>query len=56
MSFFDVVQPVVIKGICDDAYCPVCNYLFGYPEETDLLICPECGTHVDWTPWHRLND
>ncbi len=52
----DRVYPVEIFGICDDAYCPRCNYGFMYPEETDLDRCPHCGTRVDWAPWHRKND
>ncbi len=25
-------------------------------KELDCEQCPECGTRLDWTPWHRAND
>lgn len=59
LSIFDYVKPipVTIKGICDDAYCPICNYRFderkGY--ERDCKQCSECNTFVDWSPWYRCN-
>lgn len=49
-------QPVNIKGICDDAYCPECDYQLDELKELDCEQCPECGTRLDWTPWHRAND
>lgn len=47
---------VDIKGICDDAYCPICGYQFWYPEENDKEYCPECGQRMDWKRWHEVND
>lgn len=45
-------QEVVIKGICDDGYCPKCNIWLD-----DLIErCPECNTLLDWTHWKRLNE
>ena len=58
LSLFDVespVFPVLIKGICDDAYCPKCNRAF-LDDETDTEKCPKCGCRVDWKPWHLHND
>ena len=49
-------QPVNIKGICDDAYCPECDYQLDDLKELDCEQCPECSTRLDWTPWHRAND
>ncbi len=49
-------QPVNIKGICDDAYCPECDYQLDELKELDCEQCPECSTRLDWTPWHRAND
>ena len=56
MTIFDYKRSVEIRGLCDDAYCPECGYGFGYPEETDLGVCPEGGCIVDWTRWHKVND
>ena len=58
ISLFEYMKPkpLNIKGLCDDAYCPECGYGFWYPGETDLPRCPECGTFVDWTQWHKMND
>lgn len=53
------VKPVEIRGLCDDPYCPECNYEFwdyGDKNEVDCLKCPECGCMLDWGPWHRAND
>jgi len=49
-------RPVHIKGICDDAYCPECDYALDERKELDCEKCPQCGTLIDWTPWHRHND
>lgn len=49
-------RPVHIKGICDDAYCPECNYALDELKELDCEKCPICGALIDWTPWHRKND
>ena len=55
-SLFDK-RPLDIKGLLDDGYCPVCGYSFDeYAGELDLEQCPRCGTFVDWTTWHILND
>ena len=65
MTIFDFIKknepifPVVIKGICDDAYCPKCGYEFWTEpsrNEADCERCPDCGIRVDWSPWHMLND
>lgn len=50
------VKPVIIKGLCDDAYCPECNYPFDEVTEKDCQRCPVCGIGVDWGPWHIAND
>lgn len=49
--------PVDIRGICDDAFCPICHYPLDDldPIELDCEQCPECGTRLDWSPWHRIN-
>ncbi len=54
----DKVYPVIIKGFCDDAYCPKCeSYLPEWKHEVmDCERCPNCGVRLDWTPWHRAND
>ena len=49
-------QPVKIKGLMDDAYCPNCDYCFWETKELDCERCPRCGIKVDWTPWHNVND
>lgn len=49
------VLDVEIKGICDDAYCPRCDYAF-MDNETDMAECPFCGQKVRWDLWHRYND
>ena len=51
----DVVLDVDVRGICDDAYCPRCNYAF-LDSETDMFECPHCGQLVRWDDWHRIND
>lgn len=62
MNIYDFIpkkEPVFkvnIKGLCDDAYCPKCNYPFNETKELDCERCPICQTKVDWTPWHNLND
>ena len=50
------IYPVVIKGLCDDAYCPNCGRGFMDPMENDLSECPLCHTKVNWEPWHKAND
>ena len=47
--------PVDIRGICDDAYCPHCNYEFR-DDEVDCNMCPICSTYLDWEKWHYFND
>ena len=49
-------EPVMLAGLCDDAYCPNCRRPFRYPTETDTEECPICHTRLDWWPWHRAND
>lgn len=50
------IFPVDVRGICDDAYCPKCNYCLDELKELDCKVCPVCGVKIDWGPWHRLND
>lgn len=53
------VYPLDIRGLCDDPYCPKCDYAFityGSQKEIDCDCCPKCGIKVDWTHWHRMND
>ena len=50
-----MIRKVKIKGICDDAYCPKCNYAFS-DHEIDSPICPKCGIFLDFKTWHRIND
>lgn len=50
-----MIRKVDIKGICDDAYCPKCNYTFS-DQEIDYPICPICGIFLDFELWHRVND
>ena len=48
-------EPVLLYGLMDDAYCPICRY--GFPWwDADQEECPMCHTRLDWTPWHRAND
>ena len=52
-------QPLDIRGLCDDGYCPNCDHAFDqylHPDEIDCEVCPECGTPLDWTRWHKMND
>lgn len=50
-------QPLEIRGLMDDGYCPVCGYSFDELNgELDLEYCPQCSTRVDWSMWHKLND
>ena len=52
-------QPLDIRGLCDDGYCPNCGHPFDeymWPDEIDCEVCPECGTPLDWTRWHEMND
>lgn len=49
-------HPVDIKGICDDAYCPECNYCIDEIKYKDCEFCPWCGVRLDWTPWHQANE
>lgn len=51
--------PLDIRGLCDDGYCPNCDHAFDqylHPDEIDCEVCPECGTPLDWTRWHKMND
>lgn len=53
------IYPLDIRGLCDDPYCPKCDYAFityGSQKEIDCDCCPKCGIKVDWTHWHRMND
>ena len=59
LSLFDKVYPVEIWGLMDDPYCPICGRGFwteSKKSEVDCDRCPDCGTRLDWTPWHRAND
>lgn len=61
ISIFEYIDsikplPVDIRGLCDDAYCPRCNYCLDELKELDCKICPVCGVKIDWGPWHRMND
>lgn len=49
------VYEVNIRGLCDDAYCPKCDYGF-MDNETDAERCPKCGVKVSWKRWHKIND
>lgn len=50
------IYPVDIRGLCDDAVCPICGYEFMDPKENDLPACPICNCKVDWARWHKIND
>ena len=53
------VYDLDIRGICDDPYCPECDYGFityGSKNEVDCERCPYCNVKVDWTRWHLFND
>lgn len=52
----EIVYPVVIKGICDDAYCPKCDISINEIFWMDCERCPYCGCRISWEPWHRAND
>ena len=52
----EIIRPVVIKGICDDAYCPECDCCINEILEMDCERCPYCGCRISWEPWHRAND
>lgn len=62
MSIFDFIPEnetrymLDVRGLCDDAYCPKCNYEFDELKELDCNRCPSCGVLVDWSFWHRCND
>lgn len=59
MTLYDLMQPkkVILKGICDDGYCPNCDNCVDYPEENIYAEqCPHCKTYLDWSEWHILND
>lgn len=65
ISIFDYLEEsqkiysLDIRGLCDDPYCPKCDYAFityGSQKEIDCDCCPKCGIKVDWTRWHRMND
>lgn len=59
LSIFDYIpkeepKKIVIAGLCDDAYCPKCDYGF---ITADLTKCPNCGQPIfGWDIWHKLND
>lgn len=46
---------VDVRGICDDAYCPVCNSGLDEIKHKDEN-CPICHVRLDWAPWHIRND
>lgn len=52
----DKPREINCKGLCDDPYCPKCDYEFDYFTEVDAERCPKCGCRVNWDFWHRLND
>lgn len=62
MNIFDFIstkEPIFavdIRGICDDAYCPKCNYPLDATKELDCERCPDCRIKIDWSPWHKMND
>ena len=53
LTIWDVLkpQPVDIKGLLDDGYCPICK------AGLDDLVeeCPYCHTLLDWERWKILN-
>ena len=55
-SIGNKIHPVEIKGLCDDAYCPVCGSELDDLRIKDCERCPNCYVRIDWTPWHRAND
>ena len=62
MSIFEFIRkqepifPVLIKGLCDDAYCPRCKAGIDDLKYLDSEKCPHCGLRIDWSPWHKAND
>jgi hypothetical protein len=62
MTIFDFIRKkepifsVLIKGLCDDAYCPRCKACIDDRKYLDSEKCPHCGLRIDWSPWHRAND
>lgn len=62
MSFYDYIDrttkahDVKIKGLCDDAYCPECDYPLDEVKELDCEVCPRCGLKISWARWHKAND
>ena len=50
------IYPVDIRGLCDDAYCPVCGDGIDELNWMDCERCPSCGARISWEPWHRKND
>lgn len=59
ISLYDLLKPqkVILKGICDDGYCPNCDDCVDYPESNiDVEQCPHCNTYLDWSNWHIAND
>lgn len=56
MTIFDFLKPeaVNVKGLCDDPYCPKCNFYLDDPVER-FGKCPNCGTQIDFTHWFEVN-
>lgn len=52
----EIIHPVDIMDICDDAFCPVCGDGIDEFKWMDCEKCPSCGTKISWEPWHRAND
>lgn len=49
------IYPVDIRGLCDDAYCPVCGSGLDEYRHLDCERCPECHARISWEPWYRRN-
>lgn len=59
MTIFDFLKPqevyqVDVKGMCDDPYCPKCNYWLEDPDER-YGECPNCGAKIDFKHWFEVN-
>lgn len=56
MTVFDFIKPhtVQVKGMCDDPYCPKCNYWLDDPRSR-YGECPKCGAQIDFMRWFDMN-
>lgn len=52
----EIIYPVDIRGLCDDAYCPKCGEGLDEYRVLDCERCPYCGTRISWAPWYRQNE